>query len=72
MPGFERDCLDVQMRDDGHGLPFVFQQVLGGDLNQPSSVYRPPAGVRLIAFLFDSLQSLLGMVPRPHEQTELK
>ena len=50
MPVFERDGLRFHVRDDGHGLPFVFQHGLGGDVNQPFGLYRPFAGVRLIAF----------------------
>ena len=50
MPFFDRDGLEFHFRDEGHGLPFVFQHGLGGDLNQPFGLYRPAAGVRLIAF----------------------
>jgi pimeloyl-ACP methyl ester carboxylesterase len=50
MPAFERDGLRFHYRDQGNGLPFVFQHGLGGDLNQPFGVYRPVAVVRLIAF----------------------
>jgi pimeloyl-ACP methyl ester carboxylesterase len=50
MPVFEHDCLGFYFRDVGHGLPFVFQHGLGGDVNQPLGLYRPVAGVRLIAF----------------------
>ena len=49
-PSFARDGLRFHFRDEGHGLPFVFQHGLGGDVNQPFGLYRPPAGVRLIAF----------------------
>jgi pimeloyl-ACP methyl ester carboxylesterase len=41
--------LRFHYHDEGHGLPFVFQHGLGGDLEQPRRLYRPPAGVRLIA-----------------------
>jgi pimeloyl-ACP methyl ester carboxylesterase len=46
------DCshIDFDFRAAGHGLPFVFQHGLGGDVNQPFGLYRPAAGVRLIAF----------------------
>ena len=47
---FERDDLRFHVRDAGHGLPFVFQHGLGGDVNQPFGIYRSLAGVRLIAF----------------------
>jgi pimeloyl-ACP methyl ester carboxylesterase len=44
----ERDGLKFHFRDEGHGLPFIFQHGLGGDLNQPLGLYRPSASVRLI------------------------
>jgi pimeloyl-ACP methyl ester carboxylesterase len=47
---FDRVGLKFQVRDEGHGLPLVFQHGLGGDLHQPFGVYKPAAGVRLIAF----------------------
>ena len=50
MPLFNHDGLSFHFREEGHGLPFVFQHGLGGDLSQPCGVYRPAAGVRLIAF----------------------
>ena len=49
MPVFTRESLSFHYRDDGQGVPFVFQHGLGGDLNQPFGLYRPKAGVRLIA-----------------------
>ena len=39
MPVLHRDGLNFQYRDEGQGLPFVFQHGLGGDLSQPFSVY---------------------------------
>jgi len=50
MPFFNRDNLQFHYRDEGSGIPFVFQHGLGADLTQPFSLFRPPAGVRLIAF----------------------
>ncbi len=50
MPFFEHDSLRFHYRDEGSGLPFVFQHGLGADLAQPFSLFRPPSGVRLIAF----------------------
>ena len=50
MSAFARDGLEFYYRDEGDGLPFVFQHGLGGDVNQPFGLYRPPPGVRLIAF----------------------
>jgi pimeloyl-ACP methyl ester carboxylesterase len=47
---FEHDGLCFHYRDEGGGLPLVFQHGLGGDVSQPFGVYTPPAGVRLIAF----------------------
>ena len=43
-------ALSFHFRDEGHGLPFVFQHGLGGDLEPAVRPYRPPEGVRLIAF----------------------
>lgn len=47
---FRRDGLDFHYLDEGAGVPFVFQHGLGGDVAQPSGLFRPPDGVRLIAF----------------------
>jgi pimeloyl-ACP methyl ester carboxylesterase len=49
MTYWDSDGLKFQFRDEGHGLPFVFQHGLGGDVNQPLGLYRPPTGVRVIA-----------------------
>ena len=38
------DILEFHFRDEGHGLPFVFQHGLGGDVTSRSdSIDRPPA-----------------------------
>jgi pimeloyl-ACP methyl ester carboxylesterase len=50
MPFFEHDGIHFHYRDEGAGLPFLFQHGLGADLNQPFALFRPPPGVRLIAF----------------------
>jgi pimeloyl-ACP methyl ester carboxylesterase len=50
MPFCKRDGLDFHYRDDGGGVPFVFQHGLGGDVNQPFGLYRPLPTVRLIGF----------------------
>jgi pimeloyl-ACP methyl ester carboxylesterase len=50
MPFFDHDGLKFHYRDEGSGLPFVFQHGLGADLDQPFSLLRPPPGIRLIAF----------------------
>jgi pimeloyl-ACP methyl ester carboxylesterase len=49
MATIAREDVEFHYRDLGRGLPFVFQHGLGGDINQPFSLYHPPAGVRLIA-----------------------
>jgi len=48
MPFFTRDGLGFHYRDQGSGLPFVFQHGLGGDVNQPFGLFRPAPAVRLI------------------------
>jgi len=50
MPEFTRDGIRFHYRDTNKGIPFVFQHGLGGDVTQPLGLYRPAAGVRLIAF----------------------
>ena len=50
MPIFEHDGISFRYRDEGHGLPFFFQHGLGADISQPFSLFRPRAGIRLIAF----------------------
>jgi pimeloyl-ACP methyl ester carboxylesterase len=49
---FERDGIIFHFREEGRGLPFLFQHGLGGDLSQPFAVYRAPAGIRQLAFDF--------------------
>jgi len=44
------DGIHFHYRDEGEGIPFIFQHGLGADLTQPFSIFRPPAGIRLIAF----------------------
>lgn len=44
------DGIRFHYRDEGGGVPFFFQHGLGADLNQPFSLCRAPAGIRLIAF----------------------
>lgn len=48
MPLFEHDGLIFHYRDQGQGLPFVFQHGLGGDTNQTFGLFSPPPGVRLL------------------------
>lgn len=51
MPEFQHDGIQFHYRDEGKGVPFVFQHGLGADLTQPFSLCHPaPDGVRLIAF----------------------
>ncbi len=50
MPSFDNSNLRFFYRDEGNGLPFVFQHGLGGDLSQPFSVYRPVPRIRLLGF----------------------
>jgi pimeloyl-ACP methyl ester carboxylesterase len=52
MPVFDCDDLRFHYRDEGRGLPMVFQHGLGGDLSQPFAVYRAPEGIRQVAFDF--------------------
>ncbi len=47
---FDHDGLSFHYRDEGLGLPFVFQHGLGGDVSQPFSVYRPALEIRLLGF----------------------
>jgi pimeloyl-ACP methyl ester carboxylesterase len=50
MPFFEHDGIQFHYRESGEGLPFVFQHGLGADVNQIFDLFRPPAGIRLLAF----------------------
>ena len=50
MGWFYHDGLKFHYRESGSGIPFVFQHGLGGDLNQPFGLFRPPSGFRLMAF----------------------
>src|SRR3954452_4933919 len=50
MPTFCHEGLNFHYRDDGRGLPVVFQHGLGGDLTVPLGLFSPPEGVRLVSF----------------------
>ena len=50
MPVFQHDGIHFHYRDEGAGLPFVFQHGLGADLTQPFGLFKPPPGIRLIGF----------------------
>jgi pimeloyl-ACP methyl ester carboxylesterase len=52
MSVLERDGIIFHFREEGRGLPFLFQHGLGGELGQPLSVYRPASGIRQLAFDF--------------------
>lgn len=47
---FTHDQIRFRYRCEGDGLPFFFQHGLGGDISQPFGLFRPPPGIRLIAF----------------------
>lgn len=49
MPSFARDGLDFHYQDLGEGTAFVLQHGLGGDVNQPLGLFRPPPGFRLLS-----------------------
>lgn len=50
MPTFDHDEIQFHYEERGLGLPFFFQHGLGADVTQPFSVFKPPPGIRLIAF----------------------
>ena len=50
MPNLARDGIQFHYRDEGTGLPFIFQHGLGADVTQPFGLFQPPPGIRLIAF----------------------
>jgi pimeloyl-ACP methyl ester carboxylesterase len=50
MPEFRVGELAFHYLDAGAGVPFVFQHGIGGDVRQPTSLFNPPEGVRLLSF----------------------
>lgn len=50
VPHFTRDGIQFHYREVGAGRPFIFQHGLGADVSQPFELFKPPPGVRLIAF----------------------
>src|SRR5436190_23008370 len=50
MAYFNHDGILFYYRDEGAGLAFFFQHGLGADVSQPFSLFKPPAGLRLLAF----------------------
>ena len=47
---FLHDGIEFHYEEAGAGLPFVFQHGLGGDTTQPFGLFKPPPGIRLLAF----------------------
>ncbi len=50
MPFFDRDGVRFHYRDQGGGVPFVFQHGLGSDIALTHALFTPPPGARLIGF----------------------
>jgi len=50
MAEWDHDGLTFHYREAGAGIPFFFQHGLGGDVEQPFGLFKPPQGFRLIAF----------------------
>ena len=50
MPFFAHDGIQFHYRESGAGIPFVFQHGLGADVSQIFELFKPPVGVRLLAF----------------------
>ena len=50
MNRFEHDGISFHYVETGHGMPFVFQHGLGGDVSQPFGLFTPPDGIRMLAF----------------------
>ena len=50
MPAFQVDGTTFHYVDIGSGVPFVFLHGLGASVCQPTSLFRPPTGVRLLSF----------------------
>src|SRR5262245_38296441 len=50
MPRFRRDGIDFAYVDRGEGIPVIIQHGLGGDTAQPTLLFQPPPGFRLISF----------------------
>ncbi len=48
MPFMMHDGLAFHYREQGQGVPFIFQHGLGGDVNQTFGIFTPPPGFRLI------------------------
>jgi pimeloyl-ACP methyl ester carboxylesterase len=50
MPFFQQEAIGFHFREVGQGYPFIFQNGLGGDVNQPLSLLQQMQGYRLAAF----------------------
>jgi pimeloyl-ACP methyl ester carboxylesterase len=48
MARFQRDGMAFHYLDIGQGVAFVFQHGIGGDVRQPTGLFVPPEGVRLL------------------------
>jgi pimeloyl-ACP methyl ester carboxylesterase len=49
MSYWQHDGLEFRYREEGAGTPFFFQHGLGGDVNQPLGLFRPPPGFRALS-----------------------
>ncbi|MBI4657274.1 MAG: alpha/beta fold hydrolase [Verrucomicrobia bacterium] len=50
MAAFTHDGIEFHYEETGSGLPFFFQHGLGADVSQPFGLFKPPFGIRLLAF----------------------
>jgi pimeloyl-ACP methyl ester carboxylesterase len=50
MPVCRVGAIAFNYLDVGTGVPFVFQHGIGGDVRQPTGLFCPPDGVRLVTF----------------------
>ncbi|XID95871.1 alpha/beta fold hydrolase [Paenibacillaceae bacterium WGS1546] len=49
MPYFRHEGIDFHYKDEGEGMPFLFQHGLGGSIEQPSGLYEPVRDVRFVS-----------------------
>jgi pimeloyl-ACP methyl ester carboxylesterase len=52
LPYFKNEGIDFYYKDEGEGMPFLFQHGLGGSVSQPSGLFKPMPGIRFISFDF--------------------
>jgi pimeloyl-ACP methyl ester carboxylesterase len=50
MTSFTLGTATLNYTDVGTGVPFVFEHGIGGDVRQPSKLFSPPSGVRLLSY----------------------